>query len=153
VKGADVITSDPGRLQALTELWRSGGSDVWITLRGSSMLPAFGPGARLRISCRRHGIRPGHVVAYQRADALVVHRVVDIQDAGSASERLVTCQGDANLNPDTPIPLEAVLGVVTAARPAPWRHRVARYLRRAADWSRRAIQPLATGATRERPVG
>nr|UXE44309.1 hypothetical protein Hi04_10k_c1889_00030 [uncultured bacterium] len=147
MRPAAVITGDPRRLAALAELWRAAGSEVWLTLRGSSMMPAIPPGWRVHLSCHRHGIRPGQIIAYQHGDSFVVHRVTALVTGSVVSDRVVICQGDANQGPDAPVPVNDVLGVVIACRPPSGCEHLAATIRRAAGRCRRAMRRLGSGET------
>ena len=82
---------------------------------GLSMLPAIWPGDRLTIeSTEASDLRAGEIVAWQRGDAIVVHRVVEVVWAGSGAH--VMTRGDAMPATDDPVPASAILGRVIGVR-------------------------------------
>ncbi len=106
------LTGHPQRLQALGELWQDAKQDVWVTLRGRSMMPGIRPGTRLRLRCDDQTPQVGEVIAFRRESHLVVHRLQSVDEQGQ-----LICQGDANAFQDAPISRSVVLGVVVEAQP------------------------------------
>ena len=90
-------------------LAREGGA--WVRAASSSMSPLIRPGDQLRLGALERGrVRAGTIVAFRRAGALIVHRVLDDTPAG-----LVT-KGDALVDADEPISTRELLARVTAIR-------------------------------------
>lgn len=123
------ITRDPRRLAALCELWQSEEREVWITLKGESMVPTLFPGSRLRLHCRRRDLRVGEIIAFRRGGMLLVHRIIEMPGSPGADEQIV-CQGDANPLPDEPVAPADVIGRIVQVRPPALPHRIRITLRR-----------------------
>lgn len=119
MNAAAVVTSDPLKLAALCELWRSSGREIWVTIQGQSMCPALLPGTRLKIRCGQPPAAPGDLGAYRVEGRLIVHRLLNVTEDQGARRYLF--QGDANPEPDGPVLADAVLGTVVETRaPAFW---------------------------------
>ncbi|MBN2839487.1 MAG: signal peptidase I [Coriobacteriia bacterium] len=85
-----------------------------LYVEGGSMQPSLFPGDL--IVYRRIGHQPvrGDLVVFRHDGALVVHRVVRVDDDGS-----LTMRGDANQSSDTaPVDADDVRGTVLAVLPA-----------------------------------
>jgi len=113
---AAALTTDPQRLAALCELWRSEETELWITLQGGSMIPTIHPGASFRLHCRAGGFQVGDILAFRRDGCLVVHRLIRIEAGAAPGDRRLICQGDANRQPDSPISMDEVVGFVGEIR-------------------------------------
>src|SRR3989442_12025276 len=84
---------------------------AWVRAASSSMSPLICPGDQLRLGALEGGrVRAGTIVAFRRAGALIVHRVLGDTPAG-----LVT-KGDALVDADEPISTRELLARVTAIR-------------------------------------
>src|SRR3989442_6950304 len=84
---------------------------AWVRAAWSSMSPLICPGDQLRLGALEGGrVRAGTIVAFRRAGALIVHRVLGDTPAG-----LVT-KGDALVDADEPISTRELLARVTAIR-------------------------------------
>lgn len=83
-----------------------------LTMRptGTSMLPAIFPGDRVTLT-RPRSLKVGDIVL---VDGPRLHRVVAIDPERGT----VTTRGDASSTDDPPVPVERVVGVVLAVRPA-----------------------------------
>jgi hypothetical protein len=115
-----------------------GQPDFESGVRGSSMAPVIGAGARIRVrpgggmSCR-----VGDVVFYLADGGYVVHRVV-YRPGQTADEDYLLTEGDARFAPDSPVSWRQVLGIVVAVQyngqwapvrppvPGPWHRRLVR---------------------------
>ena len=88
---------------------------VEVTVRGGCMAPLLADGGRARVAAARLYL-PGDVVVFRAADGrLLAHRLLGYRlHAGRVA--LVT-RGDACPVHDAPVPYDAVLGRVEAARP------------------------------------
>jgi hypothetical protein len=103
---------DGARLRAVAELWRRSGREVTTQFGGTSMLPTIPPGVDVVLQCPASP-KVGDIIAYVRADRLVVHRVVTLSDTLGW---VLTC-GDAEVVPDPPITdPTSVIGTVTKVR-------------------------------------
>jgi signal peptidase I len=88
------------------------GHSVELSAHGQSMIPFLRPGQKVKltpISITR--IVCGDLVAFQKQDYLVIHRVHEIY-LSDGTIYLVT-KGDSNLNPDEPINHQHYLALVT----------------------------------------
>jgi len=90
---------------------------VEVCVRGGCMAPWFADGDRVRVAAARV-YWPGDVVVFRAPDGrLLAHRLLGYRPWKGALA-LVT-RGDACAVHDAPVPLDAVLGRVAAARPSP----------------------------------
>jgi hypothetical protein len=107
-------SSPPAVFAALRSLAREGA--VEVTVRGGCMAPLLADGGRARVGAARLYL-PGDVVVFRAADGrLIAHRLLGYRlHAGRLA--LVT-RGDSCPVHDAPVPLDAVLGRVAAARPS-----------------------------------
>jgi hypothetical protein len=120
-----MAAAPPGPIvDAAPGLWARAGSAHWLTITGMSMAPFLRPGDEVLVQyvlpepaeSGRLGpplelpLRPGDIAVMRQPTALFVHRVL-------RASPLIT-QGDNNASPDPGVPLEAVLGRVTAVRRA-----------------------------------
>ncbi len=87
---ANPLTTDRALLAVLRD-----GEPVRFTARGSSMWPSVRDGATVEVSpCDPKALRRGELVAFERSDRLVVHRVREVLSAG------LRCAGDARFRGD-----------------------------------------------------
>jgi hypothetical protein len=85
--------------------------DVWVSAASSSMAPLVCAGDALRLVAAEAGrLQPGALVAFRRAGALVVHRLLSQTPDG-----LVT-KGDALPDADPRVPWPAVVARVATVR-------------------------------------
>jgi hypothetical protein len=101
------------------------GKNVLFLARGWSMFPSIWPGARLEIKpidCSELCV--GMVVAFERAEQIVVHRVIDID------QQFFQTQGDSLLQADERCDYSALIGVVVCVNDK-GQHRALRKRRRA----------------------
>ncbi|MBI4878139.1 MAG: PqqD family peptide modification chaperone [Planctomycetes bacterium] len=97
--------------------FRELGAECAVTLRGRSMEPTYGDGARVRIRGGLARPEPGDVVAFLDRGRVVVHRVIAVE-GGEGSFRVRT-QGDANAQPDDWFDAARLVGkAIESARPA-----------------------------------
>lgn len=116
----------------------SGGADGrlrWIPVRGASMWPALRSGDEAGFVLASGPPAPGEVVIARTRAGLVIHRVVRV----AGSEAIL--KGDARWTADRPVPVAAVVGVVTRVRRGArslersrWDGPVARLGRAVAPW-------------------
>lgn len=124
--------------RVIVDTLREGRPARWV-VRGASMWPTIRDGATVLVTpCDPLSVRPGEVVAYARAGAVVVHRVASVGADG------VRCRGDALAHDDAPAAFGDVLGraAVIAQRPLSlrWpRRRELRALGRASLAALRAV--------------
>ena len=75
------------------------GRTVRIVASGYSMIPTIWPGTEIEISnCPMDQLCIGDIIAFQRIQHMVVHRVVMIQNLHD--ETFITTMGDSNLKVD-----------------------------------------------------
>ena len=105
-----LIWKDPKRILDNVAQLRGTGAVIECNLRGGSMGTAIPAGSAIRI--RLEAARPyrvGEIVAFVVHDGLCVHRIAYLGAGARAGKFLIT-QGDACLNPDSPIELRYILG-------------------------------------------
>ena len=86
---------------------REGGA--WVEAASHSMSPLIQPGDRLRLSALDpSAARSGTIVAFRRADMLIVHRLLKISPAGFVT------RGDALSDNDAPVGAGEIVGRVAA---------------------------------------
>lgn len=76
---------------------------IWVRAVGQSMRPTIHDDDRVLLSRISEVCRPGDVVAVDRGEFLVLHRVIAVRDG------LVRTRGDACLSDDAAVPLERVV--------------------------------------------
>lgn len=74
-------------------------------------------GSRVKVCCARWNVQKGEIAAYRRGGLLVIHRLVDTQEANGPDGHSLVFQGDANPASDLPIPPDRVIGVVVEILP------------------------------------
>jgi signal peptidase I len=88
------------------------GHSVELSAYGDSMIPFLRPGQKLKLtSVDIAQIVRGDLVAFQKHDYLVIHRVHDI--ILSDGKIILVTKGDSNINSDYPIDKEIYLAKVT----------------------------------------
>jgi signal peptidase I len=109
---------DPCTLRSLCEMWMDSNHEAWIVLRGGSMAPTIVEGSRVRVRFSHRTPAVGDIVAYRNGNSLVVHRLVDVVDTAIGMK--IIFRGDGNADPDPPVPIHRVVGVVLESRgPSP----------------------------------
>jgi len=77
---------EPGRdgpLAPRPELWLRGDETVWVSVRGTSMVPTLSEGDRVEVRRADPGeLAPGDLVAFPRAGELTVHRLLRVEAGG-----------------------------------------------------------------------
>ena len=107
----EFICADPRRACAAARLFRDTASVVESDVRGGSMGVVIPDGARIRI--RSDAAPPtGTVIVFHAGGRTVVHRIRWRRRAGG----WLLTQGDAMRLPDVPVPIDAVIGHVSAVR-------------------------------------
>jgi signal peptidase I len=101
--------------QILSETVKSlieGGVSVELSAFGHSMIPLLSPGQKVKLTPIDISlIVKGDLVAFQKHDYLVIHRVHDILQSNETLQ-LIT-KGDSNLNPDEPVGKDTYLAKVS----------------------------------------
>lgn len=89
---------------------------ITLTLHGHSMAPTLSPGTRIQVQrCDPATLRPGQVVAFERAGRIVAHRVMRVE-SGPDGLAFVT-KGDRGYSADDAvISADCLIGLVTEAR-------------------------------------
>jgi signal peptidase I len=104
------------------------------------MNPMIPPGSKMRLQCDLDEPRVGEVIAYRRGSTLIVHRLIEIREDSSGAKRYV-CKGDASPGPDSPIPLEAIVGRIARVRkPSRIRQIKRRIIRRLGNCLKRSTE-------------
>jgi signal peptidase I len=99
------------------------GHTVELSAYGRSMIPYLRPGQKVQLApVEISQIVRGDLVAFHKADYLVVHRVHAVL-SGNGTIHLQT-KGDSNLNPDAPLDAQNYLAkVIAVQRRSSW-HKV-----------------------------
>lgn len=79
-----------------------------LTVQGKSMGPLFSAPVRVLLEHGTGSLRPGDVMVYTTGADIVAHRLLAVRWAGRG--RFYLAKGDANPNPDPPVPEQAVIG-------------------------------------------
>ena len=103
-------------LEAIVDLWSQAGPEHDVCVRGNSMWPLIRAGDRVRVMHGLSGLRWGDIVAYQREDRLIVHRLIRI--VRREGELFFQTQGDNASSRDPAVSAGRVLGRVVALRRA-----------------------------------
>ena len=100
----------PAVLDAVRDMARE--RPVAVTVRGTCMAPLLADGDRVEVAPARV-YWPGDLLAFQAADGrLLVHRLLGYRP--HAGRIACVTRGDACPHPDAPVPLDRLLGRVTA---------------------------------------
>jgi len=97
------------------------GHTVELSAYGRSMIPYLRPGQKVQLApVDMSQIVRGDLVAFHKADYLVVHRVHAVLSANETIQLLT--KGDSNLNPDAPVDAQNYLAkVIAVQRRSSWR--------------------------------
>ena len=88
------------------------GHSVELSAFGQSMIPFLRPGQKVKLTpVDISFIVKGDLVAFQKHDYLVIHRVHDILQSNETL--LLITKGDSNLNPDEPVGKDIYLAKVS----------------------------------------
>jgi len=91
------------------------GHTVELSAYGRSMIPYLRPGQKVQLApVDMSQIVRGDLVAFHKADYLVVHRVHAVLSANGVIQLLT--KGDSNLNPDAPVDAQNYLAKVIAVQ-------------------------------------
>ncbi|HRN68437.1 MAG TPA: signal peptidase I [Promineifilum sp.] len=104
----------PAVLDAALQSWGNAGRQIVFPMSGQSMEPFLKAGDQLLITHGREHIRVGTLVAYRQDDKLIVHRLLHVFDR--SREPMMLLRGDNNNYPDLLIPLDRLIGRVSAVR-------------------------------------
>ena len=99
-----------------------------LAIQGKSMGALFQQPTRIVLEHGTGSLRPGDVMVYTTGADIVAHRLLAVRWAGRG--RVYLAKGDANPNPDPPVPEQAVIGRALAILAADGSHPLCR--RRAA---------------------
>jgi signal peptidase I len=97
------------------------GHTVELSAYGRSMIPYLRPGQKVQLApVEISQIVRGDLVAFHKADYLVVHRVHAVLSENGVIQLLT--KGDSNLNPDAPVDAQNYLAkVIAVQRRSSWR--------------------------------
>ena len=106
--------------ETVKDLLRQGHS-VELSSYGRSMIPYLRPGQKVQLApVDMSQIVRGDLVAFHKADYLVVHRVHAVLSENGVIQLLT--KGDSNLNPDAPVDAQNYLAKVQSVqRGSSWR--------------------------------
>jgi signal peptidase I len=100
--------------EAVKDLLRQGHS-VELSAYGHSMIPFLRPGQKVQLApVDMSQIVRGDIVAFQKADYLVIHRVHEV--SFTDGQLFLRTKGDSNLNPDVLIDAQVYLAKVIAVQ-------------------------------------
>lgn len=125
------------------------GHSVLLPAKGYSMWPTLRPAAQLLIVNKPFGqIAIGDLIVFQKAEQVVVHRVVRFNLA--AELKTVITRGDANWHVDLPVYKENYIGFVKgqmragACKGIASPHKNVLFLSRLALWTYRLMLPIGS---------
>jgi signal peptidase I len=97
------------------------GHTVELSAYGRSMIPYLRPGQKVQLApVDISQIVRGDLVAFHKADYLVVHRVQAVHSVNESIQLLT--KGDSNLHPDAPVDTQNYLAkVIAVQRGSSWR--------------------------------
>ena len=99
-------------VDAALKQWGDSGRQSTFNVSGKSMEPFLIAGDELLIRHGWHNIHTGGLIAYRQGDSLVVHRLLRIFSL--RGERVMLLRGDNNNFSDPLIPVDKLVGSVTA---------------------------------------
>lgn len=103
---------DGSRLLALSGFLKKGSRAFETVVRGGSMGNALPDGSHIRVRfVSESEYVKGSVVAYVAQDRIIAHRV--LRCVTSRGKRYLLTRGDSTALCDSPVPVEAAIGVVT----------------------------------------
>src|SRR5216683_2072191 len=106
---------DAQRLLVLSNFLKKSSAEFESTVLGGSMGKALPPGSIIRVRFANDAnLETGQVVTYVATDRIVAHRLVKM--ATSRGGRYVITCGDGTVCPDAPMPVSAVIGILTEIR-------------------------------------
>ncbi len=106
---------DAQRLLVLSNFLKKSSAEFESTVLGGSMGKALPPGSMIRVRFANDAnLETGQVVTYVATDRIVAHRLVKM--ATSRGDRYVITCGDGTVCPDAPMPVSAVIGILTEIR-------------------------------------
>jgi signal peptidase I len=108
-------THDP-ILETALELLESQNGDLWMLVKGKSMLPIIREGDHILVQPLKRPPVRGDILALRQANGLLAHRLLR-RSYDSLGDGSYLTQGDHALLPDLPITFDQILGrVVTLKR-------------------------------------
>ena len=106
---------DADRLLAFSRFLSKGSCEFESTVLGESMGKAVPAGSMIRVRfASGANLTTGQIVAYIRNDKIVAHRLVRIV-MSHGEQFAITC-GDGTVCCDVPVPVSAVIGILTELR-------------------------------------
>src|SRR5260370_15734891 len=117
ISPAPLISSgiDAQRLLVLSSFLKKSSAEFESTVLGGSMRKALPAGSMIRVRFANDAnLETGQVVTYVATDRIVAHRLVKM--ATSRGHRYVITCGDGTVCPDAPMPVSAVIGILTEIR-------------------------------------
>ena len=97
------------------ELWRQSGTEHYIPVRGTSMLPFLRDGDQVLVEHDLSNLRRGDIVVFQNDSALITHRVLKVRPEANKGITVLT-KGDNLLRPDPLVNGNDIVGRVRAVR-------------------------------------
>lgn len=105
----------PKILETAIELWRQSGTEHYISVRGTSMLPFLRDGDQVLVEHNLSNLRRGDIVVFQNDSELITHRVLQVRPEANEGITVLT-KGDNRLRPDPLVNGEDIVGRVRAVR-------------------------------------
>src|SRR6185295_11720684 len=107
---AKALKRDSTGFVDLAERLLRAGHHVRFPAEGTSMLPTIGDGDTLTVApVEPRAVRKGDVVLYRASGRAIAHRIVDVQETGSA-DLVFLARGDGKSGLDQPIESGQILG-------------------------------------------
>lgn len=112
---SDKAVIDGDRLLAFSRFLKKGSREFESTVLGESMGKAVPPGSQIRVRFASDAkLMAGQIVTYVANDRIVAHRLIRV--ARSRGNRYVITCGDGTVCCDAPMPVFAVIGILTELR-------------------------------------
>ena len=102
-------------LKKALELVAETDQEIWLAVRGDSMVPLIRDGDKVLVVLEKKDIRRGEIVVYQRDGELIFHRLLAVYTKDDGNYQLLT-KGDNRLTPDPLVNFNELTGRAISIR-------------------------------------